>query len=191
MKATYLIRKVGADGSEKLAIGTRAEWRIIRERNKELPSEQKRYFILDCIEEADGLDRMYIEVSRDEYRKWKTEAKARERNRKRAAQYQHLSLDANIYDSEITSLHECVGDGGADVELDALEKVLLEQLRAALQDWEPWAEEMLDYYLDSRKRYCNADLMSMYGWSERTTRRRKQSFELFIKNFFEIGGRFD
>ncbi len=191
MKTTYLIRKTGTDGSESLAVGTRAELRLIREQNKTLPNELKRYFILDCIEDGNGLDRMYIEVSHNEYRKWKTEAKAKGRNRKLAAQHQHLSLDAEIFNSEISSLHECVGDSGVDVELKAIENVFLEQLRAALRDWEPWAEEMLDYYLDGLKRYCNADLMSIYGWSDRTTRRRKQSFELFIKNYFEMCGRFD
>ena len=54
MKNTFLIY-VEKDSPEKgLRIASKTEWKQIMNDNKELPSEQKRYFIKDCID--DGSD---------------------------------------------------------------------------------------------------------------------------------------
>ncbi len=70
MKNTYLVKKQNDNGMFVLEEVSGTQWIEIVKRNKSLPKEQKRYFISDCIEESDGIDRMYIEVSYEEYKKW-------------------------------------------------------------------------------------------------------------------------
>ena len=56
MKNTFLIY-VEKDSPEKgLRIASKAEWKQIMNDNKELPSEQKRYFIKDCIDDGSDID---------------------------------------------------------------------------------------------------------------------------------------
>lgn len=69
MKNTYLVKKQNDNGMFVLEEVSGTQWIEIVKRNKSLPKEQKRYFISDCIEESDGIDRMYIEVSYEEYKK--------------------------------------------------------------------------------------------------------------------------
>lgn len=66
MKTTFLVRKNKDDAKSGLVRVSAAEWTKILKENKNLSAEQKRYFIINCIDD----DRMYIEVSLEEHREW-------------------------------------------------------------------------------------------------------------------------
>ena len=70
MKNTYLINKPQKDGKAALCAVTAAEWLAAVNANRYLPTEHRRYFIADCIEDGKEIDRMIIEVSYAEYKKW-------------------------------------------------------------------------------------------------------------------------
>jgi len=191
-KTQYLIRKEQEDGSVGLVAATREEWNSIKEENKNLPKESRRYFILDCIQENDDLDLMYIEVPLQEYRVWRKNAKANERNRKAASKYDFLSMDAEIQEADVTSLHECIADPSASVEATAITNTLVSELRSKLRQWKPWAEEMLDLYLAGNRRSCTKSLAQKHDVSEQIIRERKREFEQFSRNFikgFRSGGK--
>lgn len=93
MKTTYLINKAQADGSIALTVVPQQEWREVINQNSTLPQNQKRYFIDDWIIEGKFADRMVVEVSQSEYRKWNREHMRSERNRKYGKRYSLVSLD--------------------------------------------------------------------------------------------------
>lgn len=57
-------------------------------------------------------------------------------------------------------------------------------LQEALAAWRPWANDLLDMYLQDQKRACSKALAKKYDISERMIRKYKIQFENFIKNFF-------
>jgi len=184
MKTTYLVFKE-IDGVRQLIVASKEEWDAILKLNKTLPDEKRRHFILDCIEEEDGLDRMYIEVSQQEYREWHTGSKRKERNRKKAANCKHISLDVEINSTEVASIHECVADLSVHIDDTVVDLILIDELRASLRKWKPWGEEMLDMYLKGNKRSCTSEICRKYGLQERAARYRKEQFEMFVKKFLK------
>lgn len=68
LKNTYLINKPQKDGKAALCAVTAAEWLAAVKANRYLPTEHRRYFIDDCIEDGKEIDRMIIEVSYAEYK---------------------------------------------------------------------------------------------------------------------------
>ena len=60
MKTTFLIYKDINAEKKELKVATHDEWDAIMKANKGLSAAQRRYFIRDCVEEADGLDSMFI-----------------------------------------------------------------------------------------------------------------------------------
>ena len=81
MKNTYLINKPQKDGKAALCAVTAAEWLAAVNANRYLPTEHRRYFIADCIEDGKEIDRMIIEVSYAEYKKWNSRHTITERSR--------------------------------------------------------------------------------------------------------------
>ena len=59
-KTTALINKVHADGSVRRSVVSSTEWSAVARRNKKIPADQRRYFIVDYIAERDRIDRMVI-----------------------------------------------------------------------------------------------------------------------------------
>ena len=73
MKNKFLIRDYKTDGTPCLVEVSGDEWKKIIIQNTLLPIEERRYFIADCIVESDYIDRMYMEVSFEEFKKWNRE----------------------------------------------------------------------------------------------------------------------
>ena len=96
LKTTFLVRKIKDDAKSGLVRVSAAEWTKILKENKNLPTEQKRYFIIDCIDD----DRMYIEVSLEEHRDWNIRHTISERNRKFGEKFSFCSLEQDIIDHE-------------------------------------------------------------------------------------------
>lgn len=186
MKTTYLINKPQADGSIQLTIVDREEWRIVVKANKLLPIERRRYFILDYIKDGTDLDCMVIETSLEEYRAWDRSRPAEKQNRRAGQVFQQLSLDAPLSDSEDSgTLLELVA-AEDQVEAAACDIVLMYELKKALAMWKPWANELLELYLNGQKRTCTNILAKKYDVSPQVIRKYKRQFEAFIKKF--LGG---
>ena len=59
-----------------------------------------------------------------------------------------------------------------------------DELRKALEKWRPWANDLLDLYMDGKRRESTNWLAVRCGVSQQMARRYKKDFENFLKNFF-------
>ena len=180
MKNTYLINKPQKDGKAALCAVTAAEWLAAVNANRYLPTEHRRYFI------ADGkvIDRMIIEVSYAEYKKWNSRHSITERSRKAGKEYQFLSLNAVLNETNDITLLECLRSA-EDMEAAVISEMIMDELKKQLFAWKPWAADLLAYYLAGKKKSCTAAMAKKYGVSEQVIRKYKRQFEKFVKNFFE------
>ncbi len=186
MKTIYLMNKAQPDGSTCLSVASAAEWLSAVTGNKGLPIEQRRYFILDYIADGDDLDCIVIETSLADYREWDRGRPAEKRNRRAGQAIQQLSLDAPLNDSEDSgSLLDLIA-ADTQVESTACDIVLMDELKKALASWRPWANDLLEMYMNDQKRACTKILARKYGVSPQVVRKYKRQFEEFIKNF--LGG---
>lgn len=128
MKNTFLIYKPQKDGRAVLCTATAEEWLAAVNTNRNLPTEQRRYFISDCIEDGKEIDRMIIEVGYDEYRRWNSRHTIMERSRKAGKQYQHLSLDAVLSEADEITLLECLS-GTENMEAAVIDDILMDELK--------------------------------------------------------------
>ncbi len=185
MKITYLVNKLQNDGSIELTDVSYSEWRAIVEKNKGLPAEQQRYFVLDYIPDEGDMDKMVIEVPLDKYREWHREHMACKRNRDLGKTYQHLSLEV-IAEIEDVQANFADTDPAIDNAFEKFRsKMLLESLRKALAEWKPWAIDLLDLYMLGHRKDCTGIIAKKYGVSSRMVRKYKRQFEEFVKNFFD------
>ena len=174
MKNTFLVRKQNDNGEIVLTEVSAAEWFSILAETRKLPKEQHRYFIADCIEDGDEMDRMFIEVSREEHHRWNSKHTVSERNRKYGKEFIHLSLD-DFLARTLVDTH-CVED-------DVASQILIMELKCALRLWKPWAMDLYDAYLAGRRKKCTAEIAQKYGVSPQTARSYKRQFEAFVINF--------
>lgn len=182
MKTTYLVNQTQPDGNVRLTVVSSAEWLSIVRANKQVQPEERRYFIADYIADGNDLDCIIIEAPYEDYLIWNRERLFERRNRRIAQKFQHLSLNAPIADS--VNLLEVVASE-AQVEDASCDAVLIEELRAALNTWKPWANDLLDMYLQGKKRSCTNMLAQKYGVSPQVVRKYKRQFGDFVKNFLE------
>lgn len=186
MKTTYLINKTLSDGTVQLSIATFEEWLAVVNANKSLPVCQQRYFIVESIVEGHDMDRIVIESTAEEYRKWNRGPMASARNRVLSKNYQVLSLDVPVRVKDTMLNLKDALKSDEDVEEQACFQMLETQLRDALTAWKPWAADMLDCYLRGKRRSCTDILSAKYRVSPQVVRKYKRQFEKFIKNF--LGG---
>ena len=66
------------------------------------------------------------------------------------------------------------------VEVLACDQILLDELHEALTLWKPWANDLLDMYLQGKKRTCTRTLAERYGVSPQVVRKYKRQFEEYI-----------
>ena len=87
-------------------------------------------------------------------------------------------------ESGIESLHESIP---ADFSLERLttDHILMEELKAALRKWKPWAEELLELYLSGAQRSCTNGLCEKYQLTDRAVQKRKTAFEKFVLDFLK------
>ena len=184
MKNTYLVRVMTGPMAGTLKTASLEEWVSILRKNKGLPPESRRYFIIDCIIEDEELDRMYIEVDRDAYDEWHRDNQAAYRNRMWKKLFLHLSMDTVIDETEGVTLHDYV-PSEYSVEKHAYSNLTMATLRAQLSEWKPWGLDLLNAYLVGDSKLCTKDLATKYKVSEQTIRKYKRQFKNFVKNFFK------
>lgn len=178
MKTTYLVNQEQPDGSVRLAVVSSKEWLSVVRKNKYLPVEQQRY-----IKDGDDLDRMVMEALSDVYRIWHREHMAAQRNRVAGNAFQHLSLDALLFENdEINCLLDALVTEN-QAENIVLDRMLMADLRKNLAVWKPWANDLLDLYLQGKRRTCTNAFAEKCGVSPQVVRKYKRQFENFIKNF--------
>lgn len=181
-KTTYLINKVHADGSVRLSVVSSTECSAVARRNKEIPADQRRYFIVDYIAERDRIDRMVIETTFEAYSEWNREHARTERNRKLAKSFRFYSLEDVITRENGGGYPEMDNKAEYSVEDQIFDRILIWDLRDRLAAWRPWANELLDLYLAYQKHICGK-MAEKYGVSAQTMCKYKRQFEEFIKNF--------
>ena len=64
MKNTFLVLNDPKNPKSGLRVATLAEWDQILKKNKTLPREQRRFFIMAAFEDCGEIDCMYIETTR-------------------------------------------------------------------------------------------------------------------------------
>ena len=184
IKNTYLARENAVSPDSPLVEISASEWHRIAEENKSLPIERKRFFIVSTIQDGDLIDRMYMETSYEEYSAWHIGKTMGDCNRKAEADAKIYSLDAEPEKGNFSFLMEALTDNGS-MEESVHQQVSLENLRAAVKAWQPWAYDLFLCYEAGQKRNCTQILAKKYGITERAMRYRKKLFEEFCKNFFE------
>lgn len=181
MKITYLIYP--DKSAQKLVVADQEEWKAIVARNAGCPKDQRRYFIADIIVDGDEMDCMIIETTEGEHRRWCNERKPIYRNLQAQKLIKFLSIDATFdTGTEENSLLAFLPSETNEIG-NVQSDIAMEQLRVALREWRPWAEDMLDFYLSGDKRTCSSFFALRYGISDRQVRTYKKQFEDFVKKF--------
>lgn len=183
-KTTILIYKDMNDPKKGLMEATQEEWSAILRSNKGLPMCQRRCFIEDCFEDCGVIDRMFIEVSYEAYMEWHREDALRRINGKLKGECQHLSIDCPLKGSEGEALIDTLS-AEFDLEGSVIDEMLLEKLKTQLANWKPWALELLEFYLDGKKKNCAKVLGERYGITVMAMSKRKKLFDEYLKNFFD------
>ena len=184
MQNIYLARVTTGPMSGTLKCISLEEWVAILRKNKTLPAESKRYFIIDCIIEDEELDRMFIEVDRDTYNEWHRDNQAAYRNRIAKNLFLHLSMDVEIENGKGDTLRDILPSDYA-LEAHAASNLTMAKLRAELEAWKPWALVLLKAYITGDGKICTKKIATQYHVSEQTIRKYKRQFKEFIKDFFE------
>jgi hypothetical protein len=181
---TFLVFKDPKAETKELVIATAEEWNQILEQNRSLPRTERRFFMENVIREANYVDKMYIEVTRDEYDKWHSQTVSQYEKDRYGRDCEIISLDqASSYDAERT-VGETIADD-FDLEGSTVDEILMAELRTALQSWNAWAAELFDYWRTGQYRTCTKELMKKYGISYEVVARRKRRFADFVKNFLQ------
>lgn len=182
MKTTYLIKSENPEMNGALVEITGKEWYEITKLNATLPKEKRRYFIRDTILDGNDSDTIVIEVDQSVYRKWKAEHQALWRHSRENDGIVTLSLDMPIRNGDTLSLMDTV-EGTVAAESVYFSEKRIEDLKAALAKWKPWALGLLDEYMNG-SRHITKWLADQCGVSEQMARRYRRSFEEFVKKFW-------
>lgn len=184
MRNTYLLYKDANMEKKELVVATRKEWDAVLAANRNLPREQRRFFIKDCIVDCGEMDCIYIEVSKSEYDKWHSQHTSENQKREYQQKYTLVSVSEERSDDSKYTLEDVMPDD-FNLERTVLDEILISELRAALLRWNDWANDLLDYYLDGNSRNCSKEIIKKYGISYETVAKRKRQLNDFIKNFLK------
>ena len=157
LKNTYLARVINSDNKAHLEEISVHEWRQILAANKELPKEERRYFIVSKIPTADGADRMFIEVPYEEYKTWDSERTVQREKNKYRRLYQHYSLEQS-FDGNDEQAEDWLMAAQESVEYRVESEMATDSLLKALALWQPWAVDLYYAYISGRKYQCNREL---------------------------------
>lgn len=94
------------------------------------------------IADTDGLDVMCIETGLQEYQKWNSKQTYRNKIQNEKSSYKFLSMDTLYTNGDVGDLTDFIEDSFC-VEKAVVEKETMRQLRAALENWKPWANEAM------------------------------------------------
>lgn len=182
MKTVYLVREQQLDGTYRLVEISAKKWHAIIKEQEGLPMEQKRHFIDDIIFDYHGEDRMKIEVSLDEWRRWDNKRRKQGREAEHRRKYLHLSLDY-VIDAETGATMMSHSTLCAVSEEEAYCECLREDLLKALAAWKPWALRMLQFYMEGDVKHANRKMMEEFHIKQATVSKYKKQFEVFMREY--------
>lgn len=177
MKTTYLVNALQPDGTTTLVETTAEHWHEITENNKLLSKADRRYFIVDIINESGVFDCMIMEAPYKDYLRWHSEQSPATRNRTLKRMYHHLSIDAGFLENIISQVN---------MEDEVIGAMLIVELRDALSDWNKWAATVLDMYLAHQNSAVANFIMTQCDVSQPTAYRYIDQFKEFVKKFLEV-----
>lgn len=183
MKTTYLLREAQPDGSVRMVETTSEVWHEIVKADALLPQSERRWFIYDTIPENGGLDCIVIETTLEMWREWNNNQRKVRRSNERKRELSFLSLDCLIEDGDRDQFQErMLIDEGFESKIMSERSV--ESLRVALNNWNPWGIDLLEFYIAGQKNSCTKEIAVKYKVSEQTARKYKRQFEAFVKKYF-------
>ena len=97
--------------------------------------------------------------------------------------YINVSLETGPEGNEEVSYNMLVADS-IDIETEIQERMELEQLKALLANWRPWATDMMNLYIAGMKKEATYIISEKYSTSIRTVQRWKEQLDAFVKQFF-------
>ena len=183
MKNTFLVLNDPENPKSGLRVATSAEWDRILKANKKLPREQRRFFITDSFEDCGEIDCMYIETTREEYNKWHAQEMRNYRKNKWAEDITMVSLSEPISSTQEELELEDTIPNDLNIEECIVNSILLSELRNALDNWNEWAVELLEYCLRGQYSSCTKELVEKWAVSKAVVAKRKRQFISFVKNF--------
>ena len=147
-----------------------------------LPENKRRHFIRMGNDICPEADIIFIEATKQEYADWRRDQNAsiyRARQRKGVST---LSLDCQVRDADVDTLHETVGDEQVDVERAALSHIAHEQLDHALETLADDEIQLLtELYVRSRS---VSDIAREQNVHRSTITRRVSAVLCRLQNFF-------
>ena len=184
MKKTTVLIYVDATCPEKgLKVATQEEWSEINKKNRGLPMCKRRCFLEDRIEDGEILDRMFIEVPYAMYRDWHRASVQEDRKREEKKKFHVCSMEQTTVGAASVLVRDTIADA-FDLEKLILESISLDMLRKRLKSWRPWANELLNAYIDGDKEdYVRA--LTEQGMVKAVAYRRMSEFDLFVRNYYE------
>ena len=178
MSVQFLINGIHPNGTPGLVETTKEDWFKIISKNYDLPEDQQRFFYRDVIVENGKTDIVFMEVSKDIYRRWENSSRKTRRIYEAKRMYTHVSLDELIaVDSAELISDELLEDY-------VFSKNFISCLRAELLNEADWMSKLLSMYLNGDEKYCVKYLMQHYNIGRSRAFFYKQLFEAFVKNFF-------
>ncbi len=184
MKSTFLVYIDPQNPASGLRVATAEEWTEILNENRKKERTQRRFFICDIIRDGLEKDQMFIETTKEENDKWHTQCVLAARKRKAEKKYKTISLDQLIPGTDYNFEEEAVDDFDLARIIDNEVDMCL--LRTKLEKWRPWAVEMMELYLDGKKKDVTVIFSKRYKTSTRTVQRWKEQFDTYVKNYFGI-----
>lgn len=189
MEKIYLIRNGGNNDNNGLTAVTAEEYQRIVLENENLPTDEKRRFII-LPGRVDGKKCLvYWETTQKNALLWHS---FKERRRSRDKQYKEnvptCSLDAlaeSEYGGYIAADHPAM-----DMDKRAASNERLEKLTAKLLAREHAECEiyMVQMYMEDRRRECASVLAEQYGKCDRTIRNYRENLDDFLKEFYKQEG---
>lgn len=184
MKNTYLVFNDPNNPKSGLCVATQEEWNQIIKTNRGVDQAHRRYFIVDCIEDGNTIDRMFIETTRSEYSKWQSRHVDSNKKRRAKQKYIHISLDDCVTESDGEARRSDLLTDEFNMEESVLSRVEIELLRKKLRCWNVWAEDLLECYLEGNKKHAVQTISDKYDVTIRTAQRWKIMFENYVMKFF-------
>ena len=181
-KNTFLVWRQDTNGARSLEVASKEEWNEILQHNRTGPLSERRYFIRDCVVDGQSVDSIFIEVTEEEYKEWHRKEEIKRRRQIQEESNIILSLNAKVSGAESEELINTISCG-ADTEKEAMTMLLLQDLEQALDEWKPWAKDLLHDYLKDTSDHFTLTFAKRCGVSVRTAQRRCVQFERFVEKF--------
>ena len=172
-RSVYFVFKTLPDGSRDWEILSGRDFYALTLENRNLPPEQRRYFITSAFQDGDVEDRVIYESTREEYERWRKVQRAADHRRKMFQQsYDVVSLDA---------LPDVSAQGyGSSEEMESA--VYLNDLREEAARQGCWNADMFDMYLYGEERECPKLIAELSGKSVQMARRYREKFRSFMRD---------